>query len=147
MDDTIPPHTSPADLPPVRTQDDLHRLWSMLMGPLGFGGRSLWLLLLDKDGQPTPVLVQVDDLLPVPDLAMRESLERFVRHLIDDADGSSVAFLLTRPGRAGITAGERRWAELLGEVVRRIGTRSWPVDRANDDELVVLAPDDLAATA
>jgi hypothetical protein len=58
-----------------------------------------------------------------------------------------VVFLLTRPGRAEITAGERRWAQALADVVRRAGLRPWPVHRANDHELVVIAPDDLAASA
>ena len=146
MDDTIPPLTSPDDLPAIRTQADLSRTWRMLMGPLGFGGHSLWVLLLDEDARATPALVQIEDLPPLPDLKMRENLERFVLHLIDGVEGS-VVFLLTRPGRTGITAGERRWAQALNEVVRRAGLRPWPVHRANDHELVVVAPDDLAAIA
>lgn len=145
MDDTIPPLTSPADLPPIRTQEDLHRLWRMLMGPLGFGGRSLWVHLIDDDANSTPVLVQVEDLPPLPDLAMRDNLKRYVKELVA-REGGSVAFLLTRPGRAGITAGDRRWAQTLDDVARRAGLQPWPVHRANDDELVVVAPDDLAAT-
>lgn len=146
MDD-IPPLVNPADLPPIRTQEELHRLWRMLMGPLGFGDRSLWLHLLDADGRSSPVLVQVDELPVLPDATMRRQLERFVRELVAHSGGDSVAFLLTRPGRSGLTPADRSWAEALSEVVRRVGLRPWPVHRANDHELVVVAPDDLAASA
>lgn len=146
MDDDIPPITSPDDLPPVRTQEDLHRVWRMLMGPLGFGGRSLWLLVLDENSRPTPALLQIEDLAPLPSRETRTDLKRFLGHLLPDRDGTAV-FLLTRPGRAPITAGDRRWAQLLMEVVRRAKLPTWPVHCANDVELVVIAPDDLAAIA
>ena len=146
MDDDIPPLTCPDDLPPIRNQEDLHRVWRMLMGPLGFGGRSLWMLVLDEDARPTLALLQVDELPPTPDPQIRKDLERFLAHLLPDRDGTPV-FLLTRPGRTPITDGERRWAQLLMEIVRRAKLEMWPVHRANDMELVVIAPDDLAAIA
>ncbi len=146
MDDQIPPLTSPDDLPPVRTQEDLHRVWRMLMGPLGFGGHSLWMLVLDEDARPTPALLQIEDLPPLPTLEQRRDMERFLAQLLPDRRGT-VVFLLTRPGPTPITAGERRWAQALMEVVRRAKLPTWPVHRANDLELVVIAPDDLAATA
>ena len=145
MDDDIPPLTSPDDLPLVRTQEDLHRLWRMLMGPLGFGGRSLWVHLLDDEGLSTPLILQIEDLPSRPDLQIREQMQRFLQHLVQE-EGGSIAFLLTGPGRSGITPGERQWGQALAEIVRRMGLRPWPVHRANDEELVVMAPDDLAAT-
>lgn len=147
MDDDIPALTSPDDTPPVRTQQDLHRLWRALMGPLGFGGRSLWLALLHDDGRPTSVIVQVEDLPPLPDREQREHLARFCRMLLDQAGGGQVVFLLSRPGRGGISEGDRRWAAALQDVVRRARLPVWPVHRADDVELVVIAPDDLAASA
>ena len=146
MDDHIPPLTSAADVPPVRTQEDLHRLWRMLMGPLGFGGRSLWVHLLDAAGRPTPVILQVEDLPPLPDLGLHDGLRCIVDQLADGT-GGSIAFLLTRPGRDGITVSERRWAVALTDVVRRAGLHVWPVHWANDVELGVVAPDDLAVSA
>jgi hypothetical protein len=138
--------SSPDDFPPITSQDDLHGLWQTLMGPLGFGGHSLWLLLLDGDRRPTPTLLQIEDPPPLPDLKVRSNLTDFLAHLVSPGDGS-VAFLLTRPGRTPITAGERQWAQALGDVVRRAGLPSWPVHRANDLELVAITPDDLAASA
>jgi hypothetical protein len=146
MDDRTPPLTSPDHLPKIRTPEDLHALWRMLMGPLGFGGHSLWVHLLDEDGRPTPVILQIEDLPPTPDLMVRENIERFLSHLVQDAPGS-IAFLLSRPGRKGLTADERCWAEALADVTRQLGLRPWPVHRANDHELVVVALDDLADSA
>ena len=56
-----------------------------------------------------------------------------------------VAFLLTRPGCGGMTSDDRAWARALTAAVRRAGLPAWPVHRANNDELVVCSPDDLAA--
>jgi hypothetical protein len=145
MDDDIPTLTSPGDIPPVRTQEDLHRVWRMLMGPLGFGGHSLWILLLDYAGRPTPTLVQIEDLPPLPGPEVHANMEQFLTHLLPEGHGTA-AFLLTRPGRTPITPGERRWARILVEVVRGAKLPVWPVHRANDLDLVVIAPDDLAAT-
>lgn len=145
--DEIPPLTNPENTPPVRTQADLERLWRALMGPLGFGGRSLWMLLLEEDGRPTQHLLQIEDMPAAPDEREQEHLGHFLSHLVGDLGPCQVAFLLSRPGRDGLTGGDRAWASLLTGVLSREGLRTWPVHRANDRELVVIAPDDLAASA
>ena len=146
MDDHIPPLTSPDDLPPLRTQEDLHEVWRMLMGPLGFGGHSLWMLVLDDDARPTSALLQIEDLPPLPTNDVARNMKQFLAHLLPHRQGTAV-FLLTRPGRTPVTAGERRWAEFLTDLVCDAKLPTWPVHRANDVELVVIAPDDLAAIA
>lgn len=145
--DSIPPLTDPADLPPVHTQEDLHQLWRMLMGPLGFGRRSLWLHLLDAAHRPTRVILQIEDIPRVPEPSSLDSLMHMCGHLISEGAGGSVVFLLTGPGRSGISDDEREWARRLQSAVRRAGLEVWPVHRANDRELRVCAPDDLAASA
>jgi hypothetical protein len=143
--DAIPPLTRPEDMPPVRSQADLHGVWRSLMGPPGRGGRSLWLLVLDQRGRPTPRLLQVDELPPRPDPTTQGSLVRVVSALAGDA--GQVVFLLSRPGGDGLTADDRAWASMLHEVAREAGVPVWPVHRANDRALVVIAPDDLTASA
>ena len=145
--DEIPALTNPENMPPVRTQADLHRLWRALMGPLGFGGRTLWLLLLEEDGQPTKHLVQIEDLPRSPDASERDNFAHFVGDLYRELGPCQLAFLLSRPGRDGLTDGDRGWASLLDGILRREGLPCWPMHRANDRELVVVAPDDLAASA
>src|SRR6476619_7302540 len=136
MDDDLPPLTRPGDLGPVRTQDDLERLWRMLMGPLGFGGRSLWLLVLDSDGRPTPLILQVEDLPRRPQAVDLEGVVRMSEHFLEGPyDAGSVVFLLSRPGHAGLTPDDAAWARGLHQAVRRAGLPVWPIHRANDDEL------------
>lgn len=148
MDDDIPPLIPPSEMDPVRTQDDLHRLWRMLMGPLGFGGRSLWLLALDADNRPTPLLLQVEDLPRRPTKSELDGVVQMCKHFVEGPVGAgSVVFLLSRPGRRGLTPDDAAWARGLHEAVRRSGLPFWPVHRANDDELCVCTPDDLAASA
>lgn len=143
MDNDIPALTHPDDMSPVRTQRDLHRLWRALMGELGFGGRSLWLSLLEPDGQPTPVLLQVEELPEAPSHEHAEQLTLLCQRLLDEAGPGQLTFLLSGPGRGGPTAGERRWAGALQDIHRRLGAPVWPVHRANDRELVVMAPDEV----
>jgi hypothetical protein len=118
------------------------------MGPLGFGSRLLWLQLFDAEGRCTPLLPTIEDLPLLPDEECFDQLLAFVQHLLDlEVPGGSVAFLLSRPGRAGISASDRRWAVGLTGAARRLGVRAWPVHLANDHELRVVTDDDLAASA
>jgi hypothetical protein len=143
--DAIPPLTRPEDMPPVRSQADLHRTWQSLLGPLGFAGRSLWFLVLDEHGRPTSRLLQVEEMPLRPEPEMHASLVRVVSSMAED--GGQVVFLLSRPGSDGLTEDDRAWASMLQEVARQAGVPVWPVHRANDRALLVLAPDDLSATA
>ena len=143
--DAIPPLTRPEDMPPIRSQTDLHRMWRSLMGPLGFGGRSLWIAVLDEHGRPTPRLLQVDEMPPRPDPEIQRGLVTVVSSVVENA--GQVAFLLSRPGEDGLTDEDRAWATMLQDVERQAGAPVWPVHMANDRALVVIAPDDLAASA
>jgi hypothetical protein len=143
--DAIPPLTRPEDMPPIRSQADLQRTWRSLMGPLGFAGRSLWLLVLDEHRRPTPVVLQVEELPPRPDPEVQSALVSVVSSVVEDA--GQVAFLLARPGDDGLTEEDGAWATMLQEVARQAGAPVWAVHRANDRALLAIAPDDLAASA
>ncbi len=147
-DDPAPAMRRAGDVRPIRTQADLHELWRMLMGPLGFGQRLLWLQLLDADGRCSPLLPTIEDLPLMPEPSELEHVMSFCQQLLDlEVPGGSVAILLSRPGRAGISASDRRWAGGLTTTGRRLGIRCWPVHLANDHELRVFTDDDLAASA
>ena len=144
-DEDIPPLKSPEEMEPVRTDADLRERWRSLMGRLGFGGYSLWLNLVDADGRMTPVLTQIEELDAPPDEIGLDNLMRMCRHLVDEfAPGGRVAFLLTRPGSAGLTDWDRAWGNALLQGARRHAVPLWPVHRANDEVLRVMAPDDLS---
>jgi hypothetical protein len=134
------------DMPSVRTDLDIYHVWRLLLGPLGFGCRRLWVLFTDMDGrvsrdpagrgraaavQPGRVRRPADHARPRPSLQLRRR--------------SRPALLA-----AGPAADDRRRPE-LGAQSRPGGAAAeiplWPVHFANDEELLVFAPDDLAGAA
>lgn len=119
-------------------------LWQELMGPEGFGQRSLWLMFLDPDGYAAKVLVPIDDIPLEPDPAIIGNLQEIVAQL--DANIASVPMLLSRPGRSAMTAADRRWARALREDAPPEFLR-WPVHLATYNRIQVFAPDDLIAAS
>jgi len=71
-------------------------------------------------------------------------MARLLEHVRNDL-GASAAFLVTRPGRGGMSAADRAWARMLSDAAAAAGMEPWPVHRANDQELAVCSIDDLAA--
>ena len=65
-----------------------------------------------------------------------------------DAKGATIsAAAYTRPGRRPMCDDDRSWARSLTRAARRAEIPLWPVHFANDEELLVFAPDDLAGAA
>lgn len=118
------------------------------MGELGFGARSLWVHVLDDQSRPTQFLVQIEDIPDLPEGDHLDSVVQMARHfIVEGSSNATVVFLLTRPGRRGLTPEERVWARGLQAAVARAGLPVWPVHCANDQELLVCAPDDLVPSA
>ena len=139
----IPPVLPVEQMPPIRTQEDLHRHWRALMGRLGFSQRYLWLQLIDSDHRPSPVLMQIDEVPEHPEPHMLDHLMHVLRVVLVEDPGSSVAPLVARPGAAGITDADHAWAAGLTAAARRDRIPMEPVHLATDEELRVFAPDDL----
>ena len=49
--------------PTVRSQADLEAVWKHLMGPWGFGGHSVWMLVIDADDRPFPHITEITEAL------------------------------------------------------------------------------------
>ena len=147
MTDPIPPLTRPEEMPPVRTQADLHRHFRALMGELGFSRTSLWLAFFDEEGGSLPLLQEIDDLPALPTREDLGSLMRLCAYVLGmaGAHDGSVGFLLSRPGGPGVSAGDRAWAAGLAAAARECDVRSFPVHLANDTELRAFTPDDAVA--
>lgn len=133
----------------VTQQRDLHRMWELLMWPLGFTARSLWVTFVDTDGRPLQALVEIGELDDLggdpgaePDVA---PLFHVLDQVLGDGPAVSVAFLVVRPGRAGLQAEDRRLAAALLAGARRAGIHCHPVHVADDVRLAAVTPDDLAA--
>lgn len=128
----------------MRTSAELTELWEDMMGEGGFGTRRVWHIFLDRDGRLNPTVVPIDDLPPEPDDTFVGNLAHIMRKVLADSPGDTVAVLLSRPGPAQMTAGDRRWARVL---LAAFGPElcPWPVHLATCDRVQVFAPDDLIA--
>lgn len=87
---------------PIRTQADLERLWRELMEPLGFGGMSIWLMLIGPDDIAIRQLTQIEDAVEPPDAEQLAGFGLMLSRLRDQmAPGGRWAFLRSRPGGGG----------------------------------------------
>lgn len=133
---TIPSIDTATD--PIHSADDMCQRWRALMGPLGFGERLLWFGFVGPDRCMTKVLSQV----PVgtaPHRGMVENLMVGLEVLLEDFEpGTSVALLLSRPGRDAVSPEDRRWAAVLTKSAARIGIPIEPMFRANDADIRAL---------
>lgn len=121
---------------PIGCADDLRQRWRALMGPLGFSESLLWFAFIDSDHRLIPALNRLP--LPEPDGLLAELLLTRIRETISDLPGLTVAMLLTRPGRDGLTVADQQWAQMLTDEARARGVPMHPVHRANDIELVTI---------
>lgn len=143
----------------IHSQADLQRLWELLMRPLGFRSRSIWLTFIDPDRRPLRSLMEVAECDEEPGPDDVANLYAVLRDVLEDHDhengadpgsGHSVAILVTRPSREhetghGLEPDDRALGRLFVEGARLAGVPLEPVHIATDRNIVVLAPDDLAA--
>jgi hypothetical protein len=134
--DDVPPLLPPDKMPRITDQRTLESTWRRLMGKLGFSEPQLWVMFL-IDGHPAH-LMDVRELPREPEPHVLQNLREVVCGLVDETE---CAFLYCRPGSRGVTASDHAWASGLSGLLRG----GWPVHLANDDELRVVAPDDLVA--
>lgn len=134
--------------PTIRTQSDLEDVWRTLMQPLGFGGHSLWMMIVQASGKPLPQLSQVEGTITPPSPTEQESFVHFLRTMNEELrTGERVVFLRSRPGRAVIDAVDRAWARSLYAACRDAGVGTDVVHLAGDDDVVPVPLDDLAQSA
>ena len=107
--------TTPLADVPILSADDLTGRWTLLLNPLEFGARSLWLAWLRPDGCMLPLVVPVDDIPLVPDPAMLLNLRRLHDSLFESQLGGDghLAMALCRPGDARISEDDDEWGEAL----------------------------------
>ncbi len=131
--------------PIVRSQSDLEAVWKKLMGPWGFGGYSVWMLLIDADDRPFPQITEITEAVEPPDDTMVKSLAIVLEGLA--APGQRFAFLRSRPGAGGVTSEDRAWARALYDAGRRADVPLEVVHRACDQDLVAVPMDDVLGAA
>jgi hypothetical protein len=130
----VPPIESATD--PIGSPDDLRQRWRALMCPLGFGARVLWVGFVGPDRRMIKALSDVP-LGPRPHRRRIETLLPALGEVLGGMrEGTTVAFLLTRPGLGPISDADRRWSTLLAEVAADLGLPIEPIFRANDESLI-----------
>jgi hypothetical protein len=141
----IPPRRRPEEMPPVRSQADLHRHWRGLMGELGFAQSRLYLQFFTIDGRCTPVILDITEIPDLPDDDMAEALMRFCSQALEEVaePGTRVGILYARPGGRSPRSADLAWARSITEAARRHGVPILPVHVANDEELTAVSPDEL----
>lgn len=133
-----PRRPGPQDLPVVRSQSDLERLWRLLMEPLGFAAPQIWILFL-RDGH-CEHSAKLEELPRRPDAGDLAGLRTLLEGVVTQVDDVEPVFLYARPG-AGREDGDLAWVRTLAPHT------PWPVHVAHDSELRVVAADELSASA
>ena len=137
---TPPPPIETATDPITCAADMLGR-WRALMGPLGFGKRMLWvgfvgpdhrmiktLIDLERSARPDPI--QIDGLMAELSSVLAQEMD----------PGTTVALLLTGPGRGRVSTARRQWVAELTASAARHGVPLRPVISADDHEMIEVAP-------
>jgi hypothetical protein len=123
---------------PIHSPSDLRQRWRALMGELGFGERLLRFAFVGPDRRLLKVLSE----MPIgrnPDSVLVDNLLTVLREVVGNhGPGSTVALLITRPGRGGISKTDERWAIALEDAAACQGVPIEPIYRANDEAIVLL---------
>jgi hypothetical protein len=132
----IPPIQTACD--PVYSTQDLRERWRALMGPLGFGTRLLWFGLIGPDRCFGKKLSRIP-IRPRPRGRMVWNLMSSLRTLLDDLEaGTTVALLLSGPGRGPASTIELVWSKSLTDLAERFAVPLEPIFRANDESVALL---------
>lgn len=110
------------------------------MEPLGFGERLLRFAFIGPDRRFIKILTDVE-IGSHPELRVAENIMSALNTLLGDMDdGTTVAFLLTRPGRGPVSNADRRWSTWLTQMAKRFKVPIEPIFRANDESLLRVDP-------
>ncbi|BBX44563.1 hypothetical protein GCM10009641_55430 [Mycobacterium cookii] len=133
----IPPIHTAAD--PAYSAEDLRQRWRALLGPLGFEERLLWFGLIGPDRCFAKQLSQLT-IRARPRGRVVWNLMSALRTLLDDREpGTTVALLLSGPGRGPVSSVDLVWSKALTEMAERLAVPLEPIFRANDESVVPLS--------
>jgi hypothetical protein len=146
MDDNTLPGRTELEHLKIRHQSDVQRMWELLMQPLGFRSTSVWVSFIGTDDRPTRFLVEIAESDQLPEPQEVANLFAVLEQVCaDEGDDTSVAFLVTRPGRDTVNAFDRDLATRLLSGARSSSVACHPIHVANDVGIWAVTPDDLAA--
>ena len=129
--------------PTVHTQAELEGVWARLMGPWGFGRRSIWMVRLDEERALLPVITEIAECDGLPDPELASGLADVLAGLDEDGIGGSFAFLISRPGGSRVLDDDLIWGRMILEAGHRAGVKLEPLHLATDEATLPLPPDEL----
>ena len=90
--------------------------------------RCVWLLLIDGNRRPTPVVMPLEDSPRRPEARLTDGLRHMLSHLVGQlataAGPGSCAFVLERLGPVRVGAADEEWAEALVDAATGAGLGS-----------------------
>jgi hypothetical protein len=103
----------------IRSAEELTAHWTALLDPPTFSTRALWLMWLEDDGRPLPVIIPVEDMPRLPSHGLLSGLLSLHDAICaEQLSGSGhLALALCRPGRPEITDDDDAWVDALSEVL------------------------------
>lgn len=110
------------------------------MQELGFGERLLRFAFVGPDRRLLKVLTDVEVGVRPSRRAIDGLMSRLSTVVDGLGEGHTVALLLSRPGRGGVSIDDRRWCAALTSSAETFGLPVEPIFRANDEALVLLEP-------
>jgi hypothetical protein len=128
--------------PLLRTQADVEAMWRRLMGRLGFGGHTIWMIVVEDD-RPLPQIVEIVETAQAPEAEDVESFGGLLAHVA--SPGCRFAFLRSRPGGGRPDATDRAWARMLYDACRFAGAGAEVIHLAHDHDVLPIPLDDLLA--
>ena len=109
------------DLLPITSAAAMSRRWRRLLGDGRFGGRELWLAVLDAGHRQLPVLPVVDELPDRVDPAFCAGIARTAAAMMTEHGAARFALALSRPGPSRATGDDEAWAGELPTALGRVG--------------------------
>lgn len=103
--------------------------------------RTLWLVLLDGERRPLPVIVPVDHVPDEPDPVMVSNLGQAWHEILLGEPGASVLLMLERPGPAEPSADDLAWRVALRGAAAEHGLALAGFFLATADGVRALPPD------
>ena len=132
--------TTPPELAPVQTEDDVLRRVGQLIEPDMRLRQSLWLFFFDRNQQQLPVVVPIDDVPDDPDPELVGNLCFIVSEVLGDSEPQgSVVFVLTRPGPVMPEEPDLTWRDRLREAAAEHGAPVRMLCLATPEGVVPLA--------
>jgi hypothetical protein len=133
--------TRKPDLPLLDSPEAIVDALELFIGPEDRCRRSLWIVWLDADGRPLPVVVPMDDRPLTPDPGLLEGLIHVIASQAEP--GGEVLLTLTRPGGQGVEEGDRAWFHALHQAAETASVRLGPIHLGTEHGIRALHPDDV----